>query len=125
LYKNDGAADVPERTLETLPSAPLGSARSNTGATSFFAVDADHHAADPVIARFRAALQNVQTNELERLYNRLPELDEHSRRVIWQFADCLVEKVLHPPLECLRDESRHGYPHRLLNALQRLFRLSD
>ena len=70
--------------------------------------ETDHQAADPVIARFRAALESVQTSELERLYRRLPELDDHSRQVIWQFADCLVLNMLRPPLECLRDESDYG-----------------
>jgi glutamyl-tRNA reductase len=33
--------------------------------------------------------------------------------------------MLHPPLESLRDESRNGPPHGLLEALQRLFQLKD
>ena len=79
----------------------------------------------PVIARFREGLENVQAAELERLYERLPELDERSRQEIQQFADRLVAKMLHPPLESLRDESRNGSPHGLLEALQRLFQLKD
>ena len=39
--------------------------------------------------------------------------------------DRLVNKLLHPPLESLRDESRHGIPHALLDALARLFQLKD
>ncbi len=39
--------------------------------------------------------------------------------------DRLVNKLLHPPLESLRDESRHGIPHVLLDALARLFQLKD
>ena len=39
--------------------------------------------------------------------------------------DRLVNKLLHPPLESLRDESRHGPPHGLLDALKRLFQLED
>ena len=38
-----------------------------------------HQTTDPVIARFRAALKGIQATELERLYHRLPELDEPSR----------------------------------------------
>jgi hypothetical protein len=125
LYQRNDAAEAPERTRETFPAAPPDSARSNPGSGPFLAVGADPPVADPVIDRFHAALKSVQTSELERLYHRLPELDEHSRNEIWLFADCLVAKVLHPPLKCLRDESRHGYPHRLLSALQRLFRLGD
>ena len=82
-------------------------------------------AADPVIARFRASLTNIQTSELERLYGRLPQLDDHSKEAIQQFADCLISKMLHPPLECLRNEGRNQSSDGLIDALQRLFRLSD
>jgi glutamyl-tRNA reductase len=90
-----------------------------------FVADVRHRASGPVIARFREGLQNVQAAELTRLYGRLPELDERSRREIQQFADRLVAKMLHPPLESLRDESRNGSIHSLLEALQRLFQLKD
>ncbi|MHC4178929.1 MAG: glutamyl-tRNA reductase, partial [Planctomycetota bacterium] len=39
--------------------------------------------------------------------------------------DRLVNKLLHPPLASLRDESRHGVPHGLLGAVARLFQLKD
>jgi glutamyl-tRNA reductase len=67
----------------------------------------------------------VQLAELERLYARLPELDNRSRQEIRQFADRLVAKMLHPPLESLRADSRNGSPHGLLDALQRLFQLKE
>ncbi len=86
--------------------------------------DGRQQATGMVIARFRAALEEVQAAELERLHNRLPKLNERSRLEIHQFADRLVAKMLHPPLESLRIESRNGSPHALLEALQRLFRLN-
>jgi glutamyl-tRNA reductase len=89
------------------------------------AIDDLDRNADPVIARFRAALVSIQTNELERLYHRLPELDERSRQEIGQFADCLVATILRPPLESLRDETCNNSSPRLLDALQRLFQLAD
>ena len=39
--------------------------------------------------------------------------------------DRLVNKMLHPPLESLRDEAKEGPPHGLLEALTRLFKLQD
>jgi glutamyl-tRNA reductase len=80
---------------------------------------------EPVIARFRAALTSIRTKELDRLYNRLPELDERSRHEIGQFADCLVATILRPPLESLRDGAYDNSSPRLLDALQRLFQLAD
>jgi glutamyl-tRNA reductase len=55
----------------------------------------------------------------------LSELDEHQRDEIRQAFDRLVNKLLHPPLESLRDESRHGIPSALMEALSRLFQLKD
>jgi len=37
----------------------------------------------------------------------------------------LVNKLLHPPLESLRDEAESGPPDGLLEALKRLFQLRD
>jgi len=84
-----------------------------------------HRSVDRVIVRFRAALMRIQTSELERLYNRLPELDDRSRQEIGQFADCLVATILYPPLESLRDHPCHDSSRGLLDALQRLFQLED
>ena len=80
---------------------------------------------DPVIARFRAALASIRTKELDRLYSRLPELDERSRQKIGQFADRLVATILRPPLESLRDGAYDNSSPQLLDALQRLFQLAD
>jgi glutamyl-tRNA reductase len=90
-----------------------------------FMADTHHRASGPVIARFREGLENVQAAELTRLYAKLPKLDERSRREIQKFADRLVAKMLHPPLESLRHESQSGNVHGLLEALQRLFQLKD
>jgi glutamyl-tRNA reductase len=93
--------------------------------TRAFVAESRRRASGPVIARFRAGLESAQQKELERLFDRLPDLDDRSRQEIIQFADRLVGKMLHPPLESLRDESQNGSPHGLLEALQRLFQLKD
>lgn len=90
----------------------------------FFAEER-HRASAPVIARLREELDRPKQDELQRLYNKLPELDEHGREEIARFADRLVNKMLHPPMESLRDESKNGSPKGLLQALSRLFRLDD
>ena len=48
-----------------------------------------------------------------------------AREEVRRSFDRLLNKLLHPPLESLRDESRHGIPHVLLDALARLFQLKD
>ncbi|QDU87358.1 Glutamyl-tRNA reductase [Pirellulimonas nuda] len=90
----------------------------------FFA-EARHRVSAPVIARLRAGLEAPKQTELQRLFNKLPELDQRQREEVQRFADRLVNKMLHPPMESLRDESQGGSPHGLLAALSRLFQLRD
>jgi len=122
-YESNGAGESGERgpQLGALPAAE----RLAADLDSFADTEAEHQSAELLIARFRSSLTSVQASELKRLFNRLPDLDEHSRQVIWQFADCLVAKIFHPPLECLRDASRSGSPQELLDDFQRLFQLDD
>jgi glutamyl-tRNA reductase len=82
-------------------------------------------ATGPVIQQLRDGWQKPKEEELRRLMNRLPDLDDRARDEIRQAFDRLVNKLLHPPLESLRDESRDGIPHGLLDALSRLFQLRD
>ena len=86
--------------------------------------DSPADATGAVISRFRAALQTVQASELERLYGRLPKLNDRSREEIRQFSDRLVAKLLEPPLESLGQRSGDSSSPALLDALQRLFQLN-
>ena len=63
--------------------------------------------------------------ELERLFHKLPQLSDRARCEIRQSFDRLVGKLLHPPLESLRAESRDGVPNALLDAVDTLFQLKD
>ena len=125
LYGIDDLAEACDRNRQARAEALPAAERIVDEETRAFVVETRHRAAGPVIARFRQGLESVQSTELDRLYGRLPELDERSRQEIQQFADRLVAKMLHPPLESLRDESRNGTHHGLLEALQRLFQLKD
>jgi glutamyl-tRNA reductase len=125
LYGIDDLTEACERNrVERSKELPAAEAIVDEE-TRRFVAETRHRATGPVIARFREGLEKSQLAELERLFTRLPELDERSRREIQQFADRLVGKMLHPPLASLRDESQNGPPHGLLEALQRLFQLKD
>ncbi len=93
--------------------------------TARFIADAHLRTTAPVITGLREGLHRPKEAELERLFHKLPELDDRSRDEIRQFADRLVNKLLHPPLESLRDASRNGTHHGLLDALRRLFKLEE
>jgi glutamyl-tRNA reductase len=90
-----------------------------------FMAQLHHRATGPTVRRLKAQAEQVKADELSRLINRLNDLDEHSREEISRAFDRLVNKLLHPPLESLRDEAEAGPPHGLLEALKRLFQLTD
>jgi glutamyl-tRNA reductase len=125
LYGIDDLAEACDRNrkarLGALPSAELIIDEE----TRAFVAETRHRESGPVIARFREGLETVQLAELKRLYDRLPELDERERHEIRQAFDRLVAKIMHPPMESLRDESQNGAHPGLLEALQRLFQLKD
>ena len=87
--------------------------------------DLHHRATAPIIKRLKQGWQQPKEDELRRLFNKLPELDDKSRAEIAAAFERLINKLLHPPLESLRDEARHGVPHGLMDALKRLFRLKE
>ncbi len=93
--------------------------------TARFMAELFHRSTGPIIERLRAGWQLPKDEELRRLLNKLPELDDRSRREIEVSFDRLINKLLHPPLSSLRDEARHGTPHSLLDALRRLFQIRD
>ncbi|MGA2067012.1 MAG: glutamyl-tRNA reductase [Thermoguttaceae bacterium] len=93
--------------------------------TGRFMADLYRRATGPVIQQLKDGWQKPKEQEIERLLARLPGLDERARNEIRLSFDRLLGKLLHPPLESLRDESRNGIPHGLLDALSRLFRLKD
>jgi len=125
LYGIDDLAEACEQNRKARAKALPLAEEIIEEETRVFIADTRHRASGPVIARFRAELEAGQSAELVRLFDRLPELDERSQQEIRRFADRLVGKMLHPPLESLRDDSRNGSPHGLLEALQRLFQLKD
>jgi len=93
--------------------------------TTRFMAEMYHRAIGPVIERLRLGWRKPKEEEVQRLLNRLPDLDDRAREEISRSFDRLVNKLLHPPLESLRDESRKGVPRGLLDALARLFQLKD
>jgi len=92
--------------------------------TEKFMTDLVHRATGPIIKQLWEHHHGAVAEELARLMARLPHL-EKDRAEIERSFEQLVNKLLHPPLEALRDEAREGPPHGLMNALKRLFRLGE
>ncbi|MDZ7620571.1 MAG: glutamyl-tRNA reductase, partial [Patescibacteria group bacterium] len=93
--------------------------------TDRFLADLHHRATGPVIRQLLEGWQKPKEEELARLLHRLPDLDDGGRDEVRRAFDRLINKLLHPPLQSLREESRDGIPSRLLDAMRRLFQLKD
>lgn len=93
--------------------------------TSRFLSDLNHRATGPTIRRLKSRADEVKQDELSRLLNKLGGLEDRQRKEVERSFDRLVNKLLHPPLESLRDEAEQGAPHGLREALVRLFQLKD
>jgi glutamyl-tRNA reductase len=93
--------------------------------TRRFMADLAHRATAPTIKRLKSRAEQLKADELTRLMNKLGPIDAKTQSEINAAFDRLVNKLLHPPLESLRDEAQDGTPHGLLDALKRLFRLHD
>ena len=93
--------------------------------TRRFMGDLHHRSTAPVIEQLRAGWSETGEAELDRLFRRLPGLDDAQQAEIRQAFERYAAKLLHPPLASLRSESRSGPPHGLLDALKRLFDLKD
>jgi glutamyl-tRNA reductase len=87
-----------------------------------------HRATGPTIRRLKENAARLKESELQRLFRKLEAssyLDPRSQEEISKSFERLVNKLLHPPLETLRDEAQAGTPQGLIDALKRLFQLKD
>ncbi|MDG2380756.1 MAG: glutamyl-tRNA reductase [Pirellulaceae bacterium] len=93
--------------------------------TDRFLAKWNHRITGPTIRQLHESTDRLKRTEIERLMNKLGDVDEATEKEIQMSFDRLVKKLLHPPLESLRDEAEKGTPHGLLDALKRLFQLRD
>ncbi|MEE2642991.1 MAG: glutamyl-tRNA reductase [Planctomycetota bacterium] len=93
--------------------------------TGDFMAEVNRRMTGPTIKRVRELAAEIKELELVRLVNKLELRDEKIEKEISISFDRLINKLLHPPLESIRDEARSGEPTGLLNALKRLFQITD
>jgi len=93
--------------------------------TTRFVHDIRHKATGPIIKRLRDHWHDISRQELDQLFRKMGHLGENDRVAIERSVERIVNKLLHPPLETLRDEAKEGTSHGLLDAIRRLFRLTD
>ena len=95
--------------------------------TESFFRDTRRRASGSTIAQLKKQANSIKDEELNRLMNRLDTVSDKDREQIEKAFHRLVNKLLHPPLESIREESAtdDGQPEPvgLLEAMKRLFKL--
>jgi glutamyl-tRNA reductase len=93
--------------------------------TTRFVHEIYHRATGPIVKRLRDEWHAIRQQEVDLLFAKLPHLPDRDRQAIERSIERIVNKLLHPPLEALKDEAKAGPPTGLIEALKRLFRLHD
>jgi len=78
----------------------------------------------PVISQLRQEWDRIRQAELEKLFNRCPDLTDEQKQAVAKCLERFQNQLLHQPLSALRDAAENGAPHGLLQALKKLFHLS-
>lgn len=121
LYDLDALEETCERNRAARRSEIRRAEDIIAAQTQTFIQEIHHRATGPVIHRLREHWAEISRSELDRLYRKIPNLDNSQRDAIEATISRIVNKLLHPPLEALRDEAKSGTPEGLLHAIRRLF----
>ena len=94
---------------------------------SRFMTDLYRRVTGPWIGRLKQQANDIKAAELERLLNKLGDLGEDPkiRKELDVTLGRVVNKLLHPPLESLREDVNPEEGPGLLDALKKLFQLKD
>ena len=125
LYDVDDLQETCERNRKSRSQEIVRALSIIENESDRFMQDVYHRATGPIVKRLREQWSDVSQKEMDRLRSKLSHLGDADIDQVEQTVNRIVNKLLHPPLEALRDEARDGTPHGLLDALSRLFHIGD
>ena len=125
LYSVDDLQQVCDRNIELRRAEWPRAEKIIEEETKKFFSEMVHRGTGPTIQRLREQADKTKQDELARLLTRLQAhgTDEYTEREIKQAFERLVNKLLHPPLQSLREQADQPHHATLLDALRRLFNL--
>jgi glutamyl-tRNA reductase len=127
LYSLDDLQTVCDRNIQARKQQwPKAQQIVNQETIKFFA-ESTHRGSGSTIKQFRDQANQIKQEELEKL---IPKLELHglnsqSKKEVEKAFDRLVNKLLHPPLQSLRENADSSQHATLIDALRRLFQLKD
>ncbi len=127
LYSVDDLQAVCDRNLDFRRKQWPVAQKIIQDETEKFLGDVQHRRTGSTIQALRDQAFQIKQAELERLSHRLSNYSVNSEALeeISQTMDRLVNKILHPPLQSLREESTSTDHATLIQALKRLFKIKD
>jgi glutamyl-tRNA reductase len=80
--------------------------------------------AKSTIVALRRQVEELRQQELERVFNRL-DLNEHEKNIVATMSHRLINKILHEPTLCLKQEAANGNGAAYISAVRQLFSLDQ
>lgn len=127
LYSVDDLQQVCDRNIELRRAEWPRAEKIIEEETKKFLSEMIHRGTGPTIQRLREQADKTKQEELARLLTRLQAhgMDEYTEREVRQAFERLVNKLLHPPLQSLREQADQPHHATLLDSLRRLFNLDS
>ncbi len=127
LYTVDDLQQVCDRNIEARHREWPKAEKIVDQEVGKFTSEAIHRNSGLTIKRLRAQANETKDLELERLLNKLRArgVDAATEKEINVAFDRLVNKLLHPPLQTLKEHADTSHHETMLDVLRRLFRITE
>lgn len=127
LYSVDDLQQVCDRNIEARKAEWPKAMQIVEQETLKFDIESRHAGSGSTIKKLRDQAEQIKQDELKRLLDKLQShgLDPQVEKELSYAFDRLVNKILHPPLQSLRDNADSTNHASLLDALKRLFQIND
>lgn len=125
LFDIDALESTCEQNRQARKSEVAKARKIVQSQTERFMQEVYHRATGPVIQRLREQMSDISRSELDLLYRRTPDLTETQKAAVEKTVHRIVNKLLYPPLETLKEEAKAGTPDGLVDAIKRLFNLGE
>lgn len=127
LYSVDDLQEVCQRNIQARLAELPKAMRLVDEETDKFISESRHAISGSTIRKLRQQAESIKQDEFKRLMDKLKstDLNPQARQEISYSFDRLINKMLHPPLQSLRDNADSSHHASLLEALRRLFQLND
>ncbi|MBX3420998.1 MAG: glutamyl-tRNA reductase [Pirellulaceae bacterium] len=127
LYSIDDLQQVCQRNMQARQAQWPKAMQIIEQETQKFMAESRHAGSGPTIKRLQDQAQQIKQEEFKRLLDKLRshDLDPAVQQELSHSFDRLINKLLHPPLQSLRDHADSTHHATLLDSLRRLFQIND